>query len=70
MTRHTFTTISEAVGTPKTMIDRLTNHTTSNDITGGYIHTETETLRQAINKIAAYIQARVNQSEKVIRLYG
>ena len=70
MTRHTFTTIAEAVGLPKTMIDRLTNHTTSNDVTGGYIHTETETLREGINKIAAYIQARVGQSEKVVQLYG
>jgi integrase len=70
MTRHTFTTIAEAVGTPKTMIDRLTNHTTTNDVTGGYIHTETETLREAINKIAAYIQVRLGESEKVVQLYG
>lgn len=69
LTRHTFTTIAEAVGIPKTMIDRLTNHTTTNDVTGGYVHTETETLREAINKIAVYIQARVKQSEKVVNLY-
>ncbi|MBT4033786.1 MAG: tyrosine-type recombinase/integrase [Candidatus Marinimicrobia bacterium] len=70
MTRHTFTTIAEAVGIPKTMIDRLTNHTNTNDVTGGYIHTETETLREAINKIAAYIQAKITSEEKVVKLYG
>ncbi len=70
MARHTFTTIAEAVNIPKTMIDRLTNHTTSNDVTGGYIHTETETLREAINKIAAYIQAKITSDEKVVKLYG
>jgi integrase len=70
MTRHTFTTIAEAVGISKTMIDRLTNHTTTNDVTGGYIHTEIETLRDAINKITAYIQAKTTDSGKVVQLYG
>lgn len=71
MARHTFTTIAEAVGISKTMIDRLTNHTTTNDVTGGYIHTETETLRDAINKIAAYIQTHTAPpTEKVVQLYG
>jgi len=60
MSRHTFTTIAEAVGIPKTMIDRLTNHTTTNDVTGGYIHTETETLREAINKVSSRIQSKIN----------
>jgi len=69
MTRHTFTTIAEAISIPKTMIDRLTNHTMTNDVTGGYIHTEMETLREAINKIAAYIQAKTNQSHNVVKLF-
>ena len=70
MTRHTFTTIAEAISIPKTMIDRLTNHTMTNDVTGGYIHTEMETLREAINKIAAYIQAKTNQSHNVVNLFS
>jgi integrase len=61
--RRTFATIAEAVNLPLTMIKRLMNHTTSNDVTGGYIVTEEETLKQAINKIADYIQARVTQQE-------
>jgi len=69
MSRHTFTTIAEAVNIPKTMIDRLTNHTTTNDVTGGYIHTETETLRIAINKIASYISNKTSTSDNVVRLY-
>ena len=52
------------------MIDRLTNHTMTNDVTGGYIHTEMETLREAINKIAAYIQAKTNQSHNVVNLFS
>ncbi|MBC8193488.1 MAG: hypothetical protein H8E18_13970 [FCB group bacterium] len=52
------------------MIDRLTNHTTTNDVTGGYIHTEIETLREAVNKISGYIQARLDKGEKVVKLFG
>ena len=66
--RRTFATIAEAVSLPLTMIKRLMNHSTSNDVTGGYIVTEEETLRDAINKIAAFIQARVNQKDNVIKL--
>lgn len=57
--RRTFTTIAEAVNLPMTMIKRLINHNTSNDVTGGYIITEEETLRKAINKISEFIMAYV-----------
>jgi integrase len=66
--RRTFATIAEAVNLPLTMIKRLMNHTTSNEVTGGYIVTEEETLREAINKIADYIQARVTQKNNVVTL--
>jgi len=66
--RRTFATIAEAVNLPLTMIKRLMNHTTSNDVTGGYIVTEEETLRVAINKVADYIQTRVTQKDNVIQL--
>lgn len=66
--RHTFATIAEAVNLPLSMIKRLMNHTTSNDVTGGYIHTEEDTLRTAINQIGNYIQARVTQKDNVIKL--
>jgi integrase len=68
--RRTFATIAEAVNLPLTMIKRLMNHTISNDVTGGYINTEEETLRAAINKIASYIQARVTKKDNVIKLHG
>ena len=67
--RRTFATIAEAVSLPMSMIKRMMNHATTNDVTGGYIVTEEETLRQAINKVARYIQARVNQTDKVIQLH-
>ena len=65
--RRTFATIAEAVNLPMSMIKRLMNHITTNDVTGGYIVTEEETLRVAINKIADYIQARVTQKDNVIQ---
>ena len=68
--RRTFATIAEAVNLPLTMIKRLMNHVTTNDVTGGYIVTEEETLREAINKVADYIQARVTQKDNVIRLHN
>lgn len=68
--RRTFATIAEAVNLPLTMIKRLMNHVTTNDVTGGYIVTEEETLREAINKVANYIQARVTQKDNVVNLHG
>lgn len=56
--RRTFATISEAVGCPTTLTKRLLNHITDRDVTGGYIKTEMDTLRQAVSKIAAYIEAK------------
>jgi len=66
--RRTFATISEAVSLPLTMSKLLMNHVKSNDVTGGYIITEEETLRAASNKVASYIQARVTQKDNVIQL--
>jgi integrase len=68
--RRTFATIAEAVSLPMTMIKRLMNHVTTNDVTGGYIVTEEETLREAINKVASYIQARVTEKNNVIQLHA
>ena len=68
--RRTFATIAEAIHLPLTMIKRLMNHTTTNDVTGGYIITEEATLREAINKVANYIQARVTQKDNIIKLHG
>lgn len=68
--RRTFATIAEAVNLPMSMIKRLMNHVTTNDVTGGYIVTEEETLRVAINKVADYIQSRVSQKDNVITLHS
>ena len=68
--RRTFATIAEAVSLPMSMIKRMMNHATTNDVTGGYIVTENETLRQAINKVASYIQARVTQTDNVMQLHA
>ena len=60
--RRTFATIAEAVGLPVTLIKRLLNHVTDNDVTGGYIRTELDTMRQAIAKIVDYIEAKARGS--------
>lgn len=68
--RRTFATIAEAVNLPLTMIKRLMNHVTTNDVTGGYIVTEEETLREAINKVAQFIQLKVRTNDNVVSLAG
>jgi integrase len=68
--RRTFATIAEAVSLPMSMIKRLMNHVTTNDVTGGYIVTEEETLRLAINKVAEYIQSKVTEKDNVIQLHA
>lgn len=57
--RRTFATIAEAALLPETLIKKLLNHETNNNVTGGYIRTEADTLRQAIDRIAGFIQGRV-----------
>lgn len=63
--RRTFATIAEAVGLPTTTIKRLLNHVTDNDVTSGYIRTEQDTLRAAVNRVAAYIQAKAEGGQVV-----
>ncbi len=65
--RRTFATIAEGVSLPLTITKRLMNHVTTNDVTGGYIITEEETLRAAINKIASFITAKVSSDDNVIK---
>ena len=56
----TFATIAEASLLPETIIKRLLNHTTDNCVTGGYIRTESNTMKQAIDRIAGFIQDHVS----------
>jgi len=65
--RRTFTTIAEAAYLPMTMIKRLINHVTTNDVTGGYMVTEEATLRLAINKVADDIQEHVTQKNNIVK---
>jgi integrase len=57
--RRTFATIAEASLLPETIIKRLLNHTTDNCVTGGYIRTEANTMKQAIDRVAGFIQSHV-----------
>ena len=68
--RRTFATIGEAVGVPLSMIKRMMNHVTTDDMTTSYISTEEDTLRDAINKIGNFINAKVTQKDNVIQIHG
>ena len=68
--RRTFATIGEAVGVPLSMIKRMMNHVTTDDMTTSYISTEADTLRDAINKIGNFINAKVTQKDNVIQIHG
>lgn len=57
--RRTFATIAEASLLPETIIKRLLNHTTDNNVTGGYIRAEFNTMKQAIDRIAVFIHQHV-----------
>ena len=60
--KRTFLTIGEAAMIPFSLLKALANHRTDNDVTGGYINPEANTLRQATFKIAGYIQDRVSDA--------
>jgi integrase len=64
--RRTFATIAEASLLPETIIKRLLNHATDNNVTGGYIRTEANTLKQAIDRIAGFIQEHTMPDTKNI----
>ncbi|WP_432741721.1 tyrosine-type recombinase/integrase [Methylobacter sp. G7] len=67
--RRTFATIAEASLLPETIIKKLLNHITDNNVTGGYIRTEANTLKQAVDRIAGFIQDRATpDGENVINL--
>jgi integrase len=67
--RRTFATIAEASLLPETIIKKLLNHITDNNVTGGYIRTEANTLKQAVDRIASFIQDRATpDGENVINL--
>ena len=54
--KRTFLTIGEAALIPFSLLKALANHKTDNDVTGGYINPEANTIKQATWKIADYIQ--------------
>ena len=54
--KRTFLTIGEAAMIPFSLLKALANHKTDNDVTGGYINPEANTLKQATWTIAGYIQ--------------
>jgi len=57
--RRTFATIAEAAMLPDTLIKRLLNHATDQNVTTGYIRTEHNTKKQAIDRIADFIQQHI-----------
>jgi hypothetical protein len=67
--RRTFATAPEAALLPLSMIKRLLNHDiTNNTVTGGYIRTEENTLKQAVNRVAAVYLSYIQTEENVVSL--
>ncbi len=64
--KRTFLTIGEAAMIPFSLLKTLANHKTQNDVTGGYINSEAETLKAATFKIADYIQQHTSPNENNI----
>ncbi len=65
--RRTFITIAEAVDVQHYTLKRLVNHKTSGDVTGGYIVTEVERMRQPMQRITDYIleKAGIDKAIKI-----
>jgi integrase len=53
--RRTFITIAESLDIPSYTLKKLLNHSTRNDVTGGYIVTDMERLREPMQRITDYI---------------
>lgn len=66
--KRTFLTIGEASMIPFSLLKTLANHKTDGDVTAGYINTETNTMKQAINKIADYIQQHTSPADGNVHL--
>jgi integrase len=66
--KRTFLTIGEAAMIPFSLLKTLANHKTDGDVTAGYINTEANTMRQAIKKIADYIQQHTTPEDDKVHL--
>lgn len=58
--RRTFITIAESLDINTYALKKLLNHKDQRDVTGGYIITDMERLREPMNKITNYILEKVN----------
>ena len=58
--RRTFITIAESLDINSYALKRLLNHKDQRDVTGGYIITDMERLREPMNKITNYILEKIS----------
>jgi len=58
--RRTFITIAESLDINSYALKRLLNHKDQRDVTGGYIITDMERLREPLNKITNYILEKIS----------
>jgi integrase len=66
--RRTFISTAEAIGIPSITTKRLVNHSTNQDVTGGYLVTSAEQLRGPIQRIADRLDAHRRATDTVVRL--
>ena len=58
--RRTFASMAESIGVTGYLLKRLMNHSTANDVTGGYVQLDMDTLRLAMERIAAAVSATLD----------
>jgi integrase len=63
--RRTFASIAEILNVPSLTLKKLLNHSTAQDVTGGYVVATLEGLRGPIQRIADQIDAYRNQADNV-----
>ena len=57
--RRTFITVAESLDISAYALKRLVNHRMTNDVTAGYIISDTERLRAPMNRISAYLLEQI-----------
>lgn len=68
--RRTFITVAESLDIPAYALKRLLNHKMQNDVTAGYIMTDTERLRKPMQQITDFLlkAMSVKKSSDIIQL--
>jgi integrase len=68
--RRTFASMAESLGITGYLLKRLMNHSTTADVTGGYVRLDLDTLRGAMERIAAGMLGSLEDGGTVVAFPG